>query len=125
MKSWIFRDFISERGVNEIREWIDSLPMKAQIKIDRRISYLQATRTFDPQYISARDGCDDIYELRVVCAGVQYRPLGCYGPERGEFTLLVGAVEKGSRLEPKDAPEIATHRRKIVMADKRRTREHE
>jgi Phage derived protein Gp49-like (DUF891). len=125
MKCWNFRDYISERGVNEIREWLDSLPMKAQIKIDTRISYLEATKTFEPQYISALDGYDDIYEVKVICANIQYRPLGCYGPGRGEFTLLIGAVEKGDRFDPKTAPETATERRKIVMRDRRRSREHE
>jgi hypothetical protein len=126
MKCWIFRDYLSHRGSNEIREWIDSLPMNAQVKIDRRISYLEATRNFEPQYVSALKGYDGIYELRIACSGVQYRPLGFYGPERGEFTILIGAVEKDGKLEPRNAAEVAQKRREEVVADRRtRSCEHE
>jgi len=53
-----------------------------------------------------------------VANGVQYRPLGCYGPERREFTLLIGAVEKGGKL-PRAALEAAVQRRKIILSDER------
>jgi hypothetical protein len=73
--------------------------------------------------VSALAGWHDIYEIRVGSSGVQYRPLGCYGPDKHEFTLLVGAIEKGGKL-PRPALETAVQRRRIILADRGRTCEH-
>lgn len=94
--AWRFLDYINARSENEIRDWLISLPKKAQAKIDRMILVLQAYEgSWPPQYVSALKGYEGIYELRVVASGVQYRPLGFFGPGDREFTLLIGAVEKG------------------------------
>jgi hypothetical protein len=123
---WVFRDYLAERGENEIRLWLDGLPKRARIKIDVRLRHLENVRYFqgEPQYIKALVGYDGIYEVRVISQNVQYRPLGCYGPGPGDFTLLVGAVEKGGRLEPREAADVAVKRREIILADRRRTHEH-
>jgi hypothetical protein len=78
---------------------------------------------FPEQYFSAYKGWDDLYELRVVFAGTQYRPFGFYGPRRRQFTLLVGGIEKGG--VPKKLLAAADERRKIVQADSTRVREHD
>src|ERR1700740_2862294 len=95
MAIWAFRDFLDGQGNNLIRPWIDSLPKKAGAKIDARILVLQASLILPAQYISALKGYEDIFELRVVFGGVQYRPLGTYGPGSREFTLLIGDGVKG------------------------------
>lgn len=126
MAFWRFKDYLSERGDNEIRLWLDSLSKKARIKIDRRIRYLENIEHFhrEPQYIKQLVGYESIYEIRVVFSGDQYRPLGCYGPEQGQFTLLIGAFEVGDRFDPRNAPEIAVQRRAIILADGSRTYDH-
>ena len=53
---------------------------------------------------------------------MQYRPLGCYGPDRNEFTLLIGAKEIGSKFEPKDAPNKAMERQRLIFQDGRFTK---
>jgi hypothetical protein len=70
-------------------------------------------------------GSDRIYELRVSLMGSQYRLFGCYGPGNRKFTFLIGAVEKGNRLEPKECITIAEKRREEINADPTRTIEHE
>jgi len=126
MAFWTFKDYLNERGDNEIRLWLDSLSKKARIKIDRRIRYLENVQFFhgEPQYIKQLVGYEGIYEIRVVFSGDQYRPLGCYGPEDGEFTLLIGAFEVGDRFEPRNAPDIAVQRKAIILADRSRTCDH-
>jgi hypothetical protein len=123
MPEWRFRDYLTTNGTNEINSWIESLPKAAQAKIDYILLVLRGSRNWPPQYVSALVDWDDIYEIRVVANGVQYRPLGCYGPERREFTLLIGAVEKGGKL-PRAALEAAVQRRKIILSDRGRTDEH-
>jgi hypothetical protein len=125
MSIWAFYDFISARGVNEIHQWLNSQEVSAgaKAKINARIASLQGFPIFPEQYFSAYKGWDDLYELRVVFGGVQYRPFGCYGPARRQFTILVGGIEKSS--VPKQLLEVACERRKIVYADSTRVRRHD
>jgi hypothetical protein len=120
---WTFYDFLDGRRVNFIRPWLDGLPAKACAKINTRILFMQAVPVWPEQYVSALKGWPDLVELRVVSAGNQYRPIGFYGPQRHQFTLLLGATEKG-RL-PRRVLEVADEHRKIVIADPSRIREHE
>jgi len=109
------------------KEWINSLPAQAQAKIDQRILLLRAwqDKTWPPQYLSTLKGYEGICEFRIVSSRVQYRPLGCYGPERREYTILIGAVEKGGKLKPPGACETAVDRRAIILQDRSRVRDHE
>lgn len=123
MNPWRFYDFLDSRWNNTIRLWLDSLPEKASAKIDARIFFMQAVRTWPEQYVSAIQGWPNLLELRVVSAGNQYRPLGFYGPERAEFTLVLGAIEKGKL--PRRVLELADENRRIAISDRRRIREHD
>ncbi len=99
--AWTFFNYVTVRGdgtiVNEIREWLNSkeVTTKAKAKINARVAALQGFPLFPEQYFSAYKGWDDLYELRIVCSGVQYRPFGFYGPKQGQFTILVGSIERG------------------------------
>lgn len=116
MGTWKFLDFVSARGVNEIHEWLSSkaVPKGAKAKINARIAALQGFPIFPEQYFSAYGGWDDLYELRIVFSGVQYRPFGFYGPTRRQFCLLIGGTEKGS--VPKSLLETAEERRILVIS---------
>ncbi len=83
------------------------------------VKYLETQRFFPKNYFSNYIGYADIYELKWIHNNIQYRPLGCFGPGDKEFTLLIGAKEKGDRLEPIRAPEIAVRRRKLIHQDRR------
>jgi hypothetical protein len=122
METWQFFDFMDGRGVNLIRKWLDGLPDTASAKINTRILFMMAMPVWPEQYISAIRGWPDLVELRVVSAGSQYRILGFYGPRRREFTLVLGAIEKG-KLSAR-VFEVADENRKIVLADTSRIREH-
>jgi len=100
MNPWTFYDLLDARRENNlIRNWLDSLPVKAAAKIDARILFMRSMKSWPPQYVSALVGWPEIYELRVVSAGSQYRPIFFYGPARGEVTLVHGAIEKGKLQE--------------------------
>jgi hypothetical protein len=124
IREWTIRDYLDTRGTNVVHEWTISLPVAAQAKIDTVLLNLQAYKVWPPQYVSALRGYQHIYEIRVVSGGVQYRPLGCYGPERREFTILLGSVEKGGKL-PKGDCRAAIERRKAILNGKGQTCEHD
>lgn len=121
MKIWNFKVFVSDRGSREIDEWLDSLPKRAKAKIKKKITYLEISDTskWVRPYVCKRKGSDKIWEIIVQFNNVQYRPLGCFGPKSDEFTLLIGAREKGGRLEPINVIENAEKRRNLILQDER------
>jgi hypothetical protein len=124
MTTWTFYDFLEERGVNPIRQWLDSLPDKARAKINTRIVFLMAQIVWPEQYVSSLTGWPELVGLRVVHANVQYRPLDFYGPGRREFTIVLGSVEKG--WLPNRILEAADANRKLILAiGRNRIRGHE
>lgn len=114
---WQFKNFVSERGENHIRSWINTLPKKVRFKIDARIKYLQTVEELKYPYVEKWKGADDLYEVRVVFSGVMYRMLGCY-EEGKEFVLLIGAIEKGGQLEPRSAVTAAITRMSSIKDKK-------
>jgi hypothetical protein len=119
---WTFYDFLDGRGVNLIRAWLNSLPDKAAAKIDARIVYMRTVFPWPEQYVSSLTGWPEIFELRVVSAGPQYRPICFYGPRRREVTIVYGAIEKGKL--PKRILEDADNNRKIVQSNPSRIEPH-
>src|SRR5207253_5490073 len=71
----LFRSYVNQRGDNEIRQWLDSLPKPVRIKIDARIRILQTVEQLKYPYVEKWVGEDDLYEVRVVFGGTQYRSL--------------------------------------------------
>jgi hypothetical protein len=114
MTYWKFKEFVSEsRG--EFESWLNDLPIRDQLKIEVFIKRLLTIENWPPKLVFPLKGYKKIYELRIKGPHVQYRPLGCYGPDRNEFTLLVGAKEEESKFEPKDAPDKAMERQKLIQ----------
>ncbi len=117
MKYWTIRAFKSSR--NEIDEWLDGLDPEPKQKIETFIRRLEIIEKWDSSYFKMLVGYHGIFEIKIKFKNVQYRPLGCYSPVRGEFVLLIGAKEKGDRLIPKDAARIAKERRELIYIDRR------
>ena len=119
---WTFKDYLDSGGTNVIRSWLDSIPLKAMLKIDSRLLFLRAVKTWPPQYVSAITGWSDLFELRIVSGGNQYRPIGFFGPQQREFTLVHAVIEK--RKLQKHILETARARRQVIIDDKHRSEEH-
>jgi hypothetical protein len=121
MAEWIFSDYQRPSTdadskpilVNEILTWTQNLPQKAQAKIDTLILTLSGSSVWPPQYVSDC-GFPNILEIRAGCSGVQYRPLGFYGPRPREFTIVIGTIEKGGKI-PKGDGNSAVQRRMRVL----------
>lgn len=126
MRYWIVRDFVSARGENLIAAWLRMLPIAARVEISTSITLLEQTERLDrPQVGLLRNECEGLLELRVKVNNVQYRPIGYYGPQQREITLLVGAVEKGRKFVPPTACSIAFSRIQLLKEGRASTCEHE
>ncbi len=65
-----------------------------------------------------------IGEIRFSQQNVQHRVLGFFWPGRGEFILLMGAIEKDNKFIPKNAPEQAIERMEIALKEREWLDEH-
>lgn len=119
MPTVTFNDYVDERGANVVKEWLWGLPEAARSKINVRIGYLERTEQAAWGHYTGKlagGQWDDVYEIRVKTT-IQYRPLFCYGPNKSEATILLGAVEKGSQLPP-NAPQITRERKSRLFASR-------
>jgi len=124
MGLWRFRDYVSSRGIDVIEEWYSSLPKRSQVAFRQRLMHLRDRPQSEWESPSAKPYAkrlpDGIWEIRFLKDDVQHRPLGFFGPRAGEFTLLMGAAEKGGRFVPRDARRKAVQRKSEVQGDRRR-----
>ena len=120
MKHWTFKIFGKEKS--DVDKWIEDLSPKAQARLDIVIAYMEITKDWSrTKYFSLLRGHPGIGEIRFTFQNKQYRPLGCYGPGQKEFTILVGAMEKGDRFNPINAPLKAEKRRKNILNKREQT----
>lgn len=117
MAEYVFRTFKTTRGILVIEDWYKSLPPGAQATFDARREYLCDTprEEWINTYIKRLKESDSIYEIRFKYKNIQYRPLGFFGPNTGDFTFLVPANEKGGKFNPKDAIKMAEERRSAIL----------
>lgn len=124
MPLWTFYCYLSENGTDEIDEWYDNLPAKAQAKFDKILEHLRDTPQNEwGKYSTQLSGYEGIIEIKFDQNKIVYRPLGCFAPKRGVFTFLIGAREQGDRFNPRNAPQIAQERRLIILSNEERCHE--
>ena len=122
---WTFKGYVAEDGKAVMEEWYESLPPKAQAKLSTILEHMADNHHTDrnSNHVFRLSGYKGIYEIRCRIRNILYRPLGCFGPGKNEFTLLVPAREQGDQLKPKNAPEIALKRMAVILIEKERSRE--
>jgi hypothetical protein len=124
-KYWTFKLFISGTGIKEFENWLNvEIPTNAKARIKTKLTYLEITKQWTPDLVTKYKSSDKIHEIRVTVQNIQYRPLGCYGPKDKEFTLLIGAIEKGGKLIPRSALKIAKERRRLIFQEETYTYEY-
>ena len=119
-------EFIDEDGVAPFSSvWMMQQPEEAQAAIDTRILIMKSLDRpqWSQKWMSSYTGYVKLFELRIPHNKVQYRPLGCYGPAQREFTILIGAIERNSRI-PKSTLNVAMSRMQLVLNDRRWVREY-
>ena len=130
MYSWVFFDYIDEKGNNVVQIWKNSLSNKAVAKFENRIIYLQKeNEIIKSPNIKKLRGYDGLFEIKFEVNNIQYRPICCYGPDRHQVTILCGATKTSHKrhsstvFKPRNACEIALERVNKISI-KERTCEH-
>lgn len=114
---WTFKVYVSASGRSDVQNDINRLNAVVKEHLWTRLKYLTQTRKPDwkrPQAAKLQ-GVEEIYEIRFFADRKQYRPLGFFGPGANEFTVLVLAIEKGTRYDPPSAIDTAGRRRKDLL----------
>lgn len=130
-REWRFLDFVDRGGENQIRRWLNEQPPKVKAHINALIRNLAILdRPFtrqDKVGLLRKPPCagEQLIELIAKIDKVQYRPIGWYGPEAREVTLLLGAIERGGELDPRNACHIAKQRKNLVKGDRGYVRDHQ
>ena len=124
---WTFLDYVDANGANRIEAWLRELSPRMRVKIQSKLVWmlnnadvlglggLEAYPRFESLHGQHSGLIAMRFNVRIV-----YRPLCCYGPDRGEFTLLAGATEHNDIYRPPGILETALARREEVLADRRR-----
>lgn len=110
-------------------EWSLGLQKSDLARLNRKLKMLEDNGPeLGPKLLAGPiKGHPHIYKIRID-GRVALRPLLCKGPidNDGEFTLLMGAFERGRKWVPSNAPGVAEARRQEVLSDPRARRcQHE
>lgn len=117
MNTTTIKTYVTKRGRDTIQEWIDDLPTRAHVAIDVRIRFLALGGNWRPPFAAKLRGYDSIWEIKVLSGNIQYRPLGCFGPGKHVFSILIGAIKKNNRFIPQNAPKTAEKRKQLIYQD--------
>ena len=118
--------FLSDGGRDVIRDWYDEQTSEVQAEFDVALSYLREqppAQWVRPSFGTLTGECAGLGEIRFKANKVQHRPIGFFGPERMQFTLLLCAIEKGRKFIPKNTCDTAQKRKTIVLKNKERADE--
>ncbi len=115
MGYWTIKVFITTRGENEIEAWLNSQGQSVKAKADKIVRHLEIEKEWRRPYFDKFQDHEKLHEIRITCFGKEYRLIGCFGPQRRDFTILIGALEKGKgKYEPKAVLETAEQRLTLI-----------
>lgn len=131
---WKVYQFLDERGQSVIKEWLRKERVPKTQLAQFQVAILTLERlgpeglVHGPIKQQRKRPITGIYKMKIRGnkGHVQLRPMLCYGPIHldSEVTLLVGAIERDGKLEPKNYLEKADeHRSELIRDPKRRRRE--
>ena len=124
--SFKLHDYVDNNKINDVKEWTKSLEKKDRAKLNAKLDMLTKNGPELFPNILTGTPTPGILKLRVR-GNVQLRPMLCSGPIsiENEYTLLIGAKEVQSKLDPKNADQTADKRKAEIINDATRRIEHE
>jgi hypothetical protein len=113
---WRFNTLKTDSDRDLIADWLkkdvaigDSKAVREYMLVTLRgLRFLKMELWKEPQFKWFRGAHEGIGEVRLYVRRVEYRLLGCLGPNPDEFTLLVGATKRSnSEWKPPNARDSA------------------
>ena len=113
-------DYIDASNRNRISEWMDSIGKRPKARLAGLFHNLEDTPADKWHSIKAAKkltGQPDLWEIIAFVDKIQWRVIGFFGTGAGEFTLLVGCLKKGNKLDPPSTLNTAQNRKIDVHGD--------
>jgi hypothetical protein len=117
LRLWTFRFYVSASGRAVVQDWYDDQIDDVQAKFDTVLEYLSQRKRHEwgrPEFAPLTGKYAGLGEFRFDFGKLEYRPIGCFGPGRSDFTILIGATKKGKQYDPRNALDSALERRDFV-----------
>jgi hypothetical protein len=125
---WRIMKFVSDSERDVIEDWLAkrvAIGERKGVRIEleailRHLRFLRFESWSRPQFDWLQGThCQGIGELIVEFRGIPYRPLGCFGPQPDQFTILIGARKDRKRRgkvqwDPENAVQTAIDRRTVL-----------
>jgi len=124
---WRVYFFLDGRQENVIARWLskERVPKGQIANFQAKLDTLERGGPDASPGLIVGPLAKDIFKMKIKGnkGWVQLRPMVCYGPFNDhELTLLVGAIERDSKLDPRNAVERAHENLTILRADRQRRR---
>ena len=121
----IICDYTSSAGENLIADWMNRIGPRPKARFNAHLTNLRTVpldqwHTHKPVEILHKER--GLVAIKAFVDKVQWRLIGCFGPGEGAFTLLIGAKEKGNKLEPASTYDKAHERKSNVESNPREYR---
>jgi hypothetical protein len=118
--SWRYKTYASANGRSDVQKHIDRLNAQAKYRFEAELRWLRdlSPREWHEPHAKKLKGYDHLYEIRFTANKVRQRPIGFFGPDPGDFTILVWATHKQDIYDPAEALDTAEGRRKSLVVSK-------
>ncbi|MFM0115657.1 hypothetical protein [Paraburkholderia nemoris] len=116
---WLLKTYVNQAGKCDVREGYERGTDDLQAAFDVQMEFLCEqprhgwTRPKAAK-LTVNKGFRDYFEVRIFADRVQQRPIGYFGPNNNDFTLLLWAIEKGDKLIPSGWHSKADSRRDAI-----------
>jgi hypothetical protein len=117
LRLWTIRFYVSGTGRPVVQQWYDDQNDDVQAGFDTVLEYLAQRERREwvrPEFSLLTGKYSGLGEMRFDSGKVEYRPLGCFGPARSDFTILIGTTKKGKNYDPRNALDTALERKSFV-----------
>ncbi len=117
---WNIKCYLSSGGRNEVQEVYSSGTATLQAEFEVAIDYLRVRERLEwrrphAHKLSKCKEFRDFFEIRFDADRLHQRPIGYFGPQQNDFTILLWATEKGGKLKPANWCEKADRRRNEII----------
>ncbi len=102
---WKILTFVHDSAKCDVQDQYDSATAELRASFEVAVSYLASLPKQEWRRPKAAKLTDnrrfrEFYEIRFKADSVQQRPIGYFGPNSTDFTILIWAIEKGNSLIP-------------------------
>jgi hypothetical protein len=117
--NWKIKYYLSNTQHSDVLKKYNDASVAVQAGFDVQLEYLMVRprtewRRPEVAKLNNKVAHKDFFEIRFFADRVQQRPIGFFGPNEDDFTIVLWAIEKGDQLIPKGWNKISNTRREEI-----------